>query len=236
MDARPLRRARASSAPPATSPTSRSSRRWRRSSNKGKLDVPIIGVAKQGWNLDAAEAAGPRQPRRAGPGRRGRLRQAHRAAALRRRRLQRPRHVRGAAPGAGRRQAALPLPRHPAVAVRDGGQGPRRLRVRHERPDRRGEAVRPRPRQRRGAERHHPPLLPRGAASSGSTTSSARSRCRTCSTPASPTPSSSRSGTAPTSTTCRSRWPRTFDVDGPRPLLRRHRAASATSSRTTCCR
>ena len=45
--------------------------------------------------------------------------------------------------------------------------------------------------------------------SSASTTTSARSRCRTCSFSASPTRFWSRSGTASTSTASRSRWPRT---------------------------
>ena len=39
------------SAPPATSPTRRSFPRCRRSS-RGGLDIPIIGIARQGWNLD----------------------------------------------------------------------------------------------------------------------------------------------------------------------------------------
>ena len=49
---------------------------------------------------------------------------------------------------------------------------------------------------------------------SASTTSSARNRSRTCWCSASPTRCSSRSGTATSSTRSRSRWPRSFDVQG----------------------
>jgi Glucose-6-phosphate 1-dehydrogenase len=52
------------------------------------------------------------------------------------------------------------------------------------------------------------PVFSRKSRSSASTTISARTACRTCSSSVSPTPSSSRSGTAPMSITCRSRWRR----------------------------
>ena len=70
--------------------------------------------------------------------------------------------------------------------------------------------------------------------SSASTITWARRRCRTSWRSASPTASSSRSGTATTSTTCRSRWPRTLGVEHARRLLRAARARCATWSRTTC--
>ena len=70
--------------------------------------------------------------------------------------------------------------------------------------------------------------------SSGSTTTSARRRSRTCWRCASPTRCSSRSGTPTTSTTCRSPWPRTSaSVAGPATTTAS--APPATSSRTTCC-
>ena len=78
-------------------------------------------------------------------------------------------------------------------------------------------------------------VLPRGRTYSGSTTISARSRCRTSSTRASPTRSSSRSGTGPR--------PQHPDHHGGE--FRRRRTAatsttrparSATWCRTTCCR
>ena len=53
----------------------------------------------------------------------------------------------------------------------------------------------------------------RGARSTGSTTTWARRRCRTSWSSASPTGSSSRSGTAATSTTSRSPWPRQLGVE-----------------------
>ena len=61
----------------------------------------------------------------------------------------------------------------------------------------------------RRAQRHGQQRLPRGRRCSASTTTWARRRCRTSWRCASPTSCSSRSGTRTTSTTSRSRWPRT---------------------------
>ena len=47
-----------SSAPRATSPTSRSSRRCTRMVRRGHLDVPVVGVARAGLELDAAPGPG----------------------------------------------------------------------------------------------------------------------------------------------------------------------------------
>ena len=77
--------------------------------------------------------------------------------------------------------------------------------------------------------------VPRARPYSASTTTSAKRRCRTCSISASATRSSSRSGTATTSTACRSPWPRASASRGGGASTTR-RARSATSSRTTCCR
>jgi glucose-6-phosphate 1-dehydrogenase len=70
--------------------------------------------------------------------------------------------------------------------------------------------------------------------SSASTTTSARRRSRTSSRCGSPTRCSSRSGTPTTSTTCRSRWPRT-SASAAAPATTTASARRATSSRTTCC-
>ena len=76
-------------------------------------------------------------------------------------------------------------------------------------PGRDREAVRPRPRERAGTQRDAGRGVPGVPRSSGSTTTWARRRSRTCWRCGSPTRCSSRSGTAGTSTTSRSRWPRT---------------------------
>ena len=68
---------------------------------------------------------------------------------------------------------------------------------------------------------------------SASTTTSARRPCRTSWRCGSPTRCSSRSGTPTTSTTCRSRWPRT-SASAAGPATTTASAPPATSSRTTC--
>ena len=87
-----------SSAPPATSPTRRSSRRCRRWRSAAGSTCRSIGVARSGWTPRAARRAraGRASPSTAAARSRG-VRQARRAAALRRRRLQRPRDLRAAA-------------------------------------------------------------------------------------------------------------------------------------------
>ena len=78
----------------------------------------------------------------------------------------------------------------------------------------RREAVRARPaRQPTSSTRSSTAPSP-SATCSASTTSSARSRWRTCSCSGSPTRCSSRCGTAASSRTCRSRWRRSFGVEG----------------------
>ena len=71
------------------------------------------------------------------------------------------------------------------------------------------EALRARPEERAGAERRSPARSSRRVRCSASTTTWARRPSRTSWRCGSPTTCSSRSGTAVTSTTCRSRWPRT---------------------------
>ncbi len=87
--------------------------------------------------------------------------------------------------------------------------GARRAARRPVAPGRHREAVRLRPEDRARAQRRRRDRSSRPTACSASTTTSARRRCRTSWRCASPTSSTSRSGTPTTSTTCRSRWPRT---------------------------
>ena len=126
---------------------------------------------------------------------------------------------RQAAPGA--------LPRHPADACsRSSSRGSatsgcaEHARVIVEKPFGRDLA------SATGAQRGAARGVPGGATSSASTTTSARRRSRTSSTSASPTRSSSRSGTATTCARCRSRWPRTSACEGRGALLRGGRRAA----------
>ena len=203
---------------------------------RGHLNVPVIGVAKAGWNLEQLQSARTRtawRPTAAASTRR--IRQALVAAPLRRRRLPRPGDVRSAASCARARQSGRctisPFRRvcsrpwsssSAAPAAREAAASWRRSRS----------ATISLPR-RRSTARSWPcsPSRP----SSASITTSAKSRCRTCSTSASATRSSSRSGTATTSTACRSPWPRASESRAAEASTTR-RARSATSSRTTCCR
>ncbi len=100
------------------------------------------------------------------------------------------------------------LPRDPAVAVRDGHQGPVRRRADRDRARGRREALRPRPRVGAGAGRRDPPVHRRVPALPDRPLPREDGPRRRSSTCASPTRCSSRSGTATTSRRCRSRWPR----------------------------
>ena len=94
---------------------------------RGHLDVPVIGVAKAGWNLDQLRArARDSLEKHGGLDPRG-VRQAVRPAALRRRRLPGPRDLPGDPQRAGSGPAAGALPGHPARAVR-AGRGAARAR------------------------------------------------------------------------------------------------------------
>ena len=138
---------------------------------------------------------------------------------------------------AGRRAGRVrgALPRRAAVALRHGGRRDRRGGPGPALAADRREAVRARPRLRGGAERTASRSTTPRTGCSGWTTSSARSRSRTCSCCGSPTRCSSRCGTGSGSTTSRSRWPRTSTS----PTAARSTTPSApcaTSCRTTCCR
>ena len=146
---------------------------------RGKLDVPVIGVAKSGWNLDQLKARAQDSLDQHGATGPGGVRQALLAAALHRRRLPRPGHLRPAAAGARRRQAAAALPGHPAQHVRHGRRGPGRRRAAPRTPASSWKspsaAIWPRPRSSTARCTASSPSRP----SSASTTTSARNRCRT---------------------------------------------------------
>ena len=189
---------------------------------RGDLDVPIVGVAREHWNLDKLRDPRARQPR-------GSTAASTRAPS---RRLsascdtsggdyddpQTFANLREALGGCERPVHYLAIPPELFATVVEPA---RRRRARRAGPRRRREAVRPR--SRVGAARSTARCCacsPRSA-SSASTTSSARRRSRTSSSSASPTRSSSRSGTATTSPDP--------DHDG-RGLRRRRRAARSTRS------
>ncbi len=156
------------------------------------------------------------------PAGRGRgLEGLRRADPLREGGLRGPGHLPGGGPGAGprlqdprhRRQRPL-LPGHPARRVRHdrarpGGGRPGAGRGGLAAGDHR-EAVRPRPGVGPGAQPRADRASCARSRSTGSTTTWGRRRSRTCWSSASPTASSSRSGTAATWTASRSPWPRTW--------------------------
>ena len=113
---------------------------------RGVLDVPVVGVASPPWSLAQLQQARRGRDPESGPDRRcaGPAPSALPAPVCGRR-LQRPGDLHGAQAGAGRCPAPGALPRHSAVALRDGHHGARRRgpggpRARHRR-----KAVRARP-------------------------------------------------------------------------------------------
>ena len=97
----------------ATSPTSRSFPRFSRMIRRGHLDMPIIGVAKSGWDLDRSARSGPTtaSPSTAASTR-PRSTSSRPRCSLHRRRLRRPGHLRRASRGARRRRT------HPSTTWR----------------------------------------------------------------------------------------------------------------------
>ena len=142
--------------------------------------------------------------------------------------------------GARHRRQPRVLPLHPAGAVPDGRRAARARtgwpsssrgrwsRVVIEKPFGHDLA------SARELNRDRLQRLPAARRSSGSTTTWARRRSRTCWRCGSPTSCSSRSGTTTTSTTSRSPWPRT-SASAAAPATTTASAPPATSSRTTCC-
>ena len=177
---------------------------------RGTLDVPVIGVAKVGWTLEQLRAA------------RGRASSGTAAASTRPRSRSSPRCCATStattttpppSPRCARRSAARARPLHylaipPSMfgpwssssASRGCAEGAR---------GRRREALRARSRVGARAQRDAARRVPRGVGLPHRPLPRARRRCRTSCSSASPTRSSSRSGTATTSRACRSRWPRT---------------------------
>ena len=202
---------------------------------RGHLNVPVIGVAKAGWTLDQFKAGRATASRSTAASTRrpspscarllryvdGDYKDPATFAALRKElgSAQHPAHYLAIPPALfgvvveqlGKSGCAPRRPRHRRKAVRHGpclGAGPQPY---------------PAGQLRRGGDLPHRPLPGQ------------RSRCRTCSISASPTPSWSRSGTATTSRACRSPWRRVSACRAAAPSTRRP-APSATWSKTTCCR
>ena len=180
----------------------------------GHLDVPIVGVAKAGWNLEQfrarareslADHGGIDEAAFAKSGRSARVTSTA-TTTIQRRSSNSARRWASEAP------ASLPGDTAESVRHRGGTSGP--IRLRRGRPSRDREAVRPRPGVRPRAEPNSSRECSRNRASSGSTTTWARSRFLTFCSSDSPTSSSSRSGTATTSRACRSRWPRALASRG----------------------
>ena len=97
-----------SSARPAISPTRRSFPRCRRWSSAARLNVPVIGVAKAGWNLDHLKARAKDSLEKHGGLDPKAFETLLRPAALCRRRLQRPEDIPDPSQGTRRRANTRP--------------------------------------------------------------------------------------------------------------------------------
>ena len=126
------------------------------------LNVPIIGVAKAGWNLDQLKARAADSLQHHGGGGSKGAAAADGPAALCRWRLQRCRHIHRAAQAARRSEAAAALSRRAAQPVRDGGASASQLRLRRQCASGDREAVRPQPRYRARVEPTVGELVPGG--------------------------------------------------------------------------
>ena len=120
---------------------------------RGNLNVPVIGVAKAGWNLDQLKARAKDSLEKHGGLDPAAFARAVRPAAVRGRRLQGPGDISSVAPGAEGCPTAGALPRHPTRIVRRRGGTIGEVRLREGRPGRRRETLRPRSRVRTGSER-----------------------------------------------------------------------------------
>ena len=188
---------------------------------RGHLDVPVIGVAQHRLDARSTARPGPGQHREAWRRRRpGRVREAGRPVAIRRRRVHRSRDVPGAAQDARRRAASRPLSRDSADALRRRSWS---------------SSAAPAARQERASSWKSPSVTisRRRARSTGSccrhstsstsfasTTISASGRCTTWCSSASRTRSSSRSGIAITFESVQITMAESFGVAGPRHVLR----------------
>ena len=228
-----------SSAPPATSPTRRSSRRCTRWSRRGTLDVPVIGVAAVGLERATSCASARRESARPSTAASTRPRSRSSAALLR--------YVDGdyARPGDLRRGCAR---RSATRSIRSTTWRSRRA---CSRPWSRGWRSRAAPTARGSSSRSRSAAISRRRASSTRTLHTVFRRASDLPhrplprqgggaepprTSASPTRSSSRSGTATTSSSVQITMAETFGVAGPRRASTTRPARSATWCRTTCCR
>ena len=199
---------------------------------RGLLDCPIVGVAVDDWSLERPARARPRPDRGHRRGdRRGGVRAVRGPAVLRAGRLRRRRHL----PAGGRRRSAArparsstwrsPVPFGTVVK----GLAERGLT------DRAGSSWRSPSATTSSPPGRWPPSCTSTSTSrscTASTTTSARWATRRSSTCASPTPCSSRCGTAATSSVSRSPWPRTSASRTAATSTTRS-ARCATSSSTT---
>ena len=181
---------------------------------RGNLNVPVIGVAKAGWTLDQLRARAQESVEKYGGLDRdafaklcgqlryvdGDYRDPATFQALRRALGD------GAAPRA--------LPGHPAAAVRRRRGTAGAVGMRQRGPRRRRETLRPRPRLGARPEPDPARHVRRGRYFPDRPLPRASGLFTTCCSPASRIRFSRRSGIAPTSRACRSRWRRTFGIQG----------------------
>ena len=196
------------------------------------LDVPVIGVAREGWSLDRLRA------------------RAKDSLGLTRKVASTRRRSRSSRRSCATSRATTRTTRPSTACARRSGRPSGRCTTWRSRPACsprwwRRSIDRARPKGRAWSSRSHSGAISRRRAgsiarssrfstrrrSSASTITSGRSRCRTCSTSASPTRCSSRCGAATTSRACRSPWPKTSAWPGEDPACTRRPARSGTSSR-----
>ena len=176
---------------------------------RGQLDVPVIGVAKAGWTLDQLRARRATASRSTAGSTRRRSTScpaccATSTATTPTRRRSR-RSAGSSAARSGRRTTSRSRRRCSARSS-SNSRRPAARRVRASSSRSRSATTSPR---RSAAQRDPAAARSTRARSSASTTTSASGRSTTCCSSASPTRSSSRSGTATTSRACRSPWRRT---------------------------
>ncbi len=135
----------------------------------------------------------------------------------------------------GKCQGAAALPGGAAQPVRHGRRRAGKIRLRRQCARGHREAIRPQPADGAGTESHPAQVFPGRKHLSASITISAKSRCRTFCTRASPIRSSSPSGTANMCAAFRSRWRRT-SASAIAASSTMRPARCAMWCRTTCCR
>ena len=125
------------------------------------FNIPIIGVAKAGWNLDQLKARAKESLEEHGGLEQASVRKAHQPASLRRRRLRRRRHLHRASQATGRCQGAAALSRGAAQPVRHGCRGTGKIRLRRQCARRHRKAFRPQPADGAGTQSHAAQVLSR---------------------------------------------------------------------------